>query len=261
MSNWVMRYYSGGQTIADGGSTPPLCDVNGNLKTTLAAAGTAGSPSATVITVQGVTSGTPVIVGGAVASGTADSGNPVKTAAVYQTATTLATVTAGNRVDNQADSVGNLRTITAGNGLAPFATGTLAAYALTRNSNSLTSAQGLALATMGGFWNGTNIIPAPGDSTGGFTKTNPQAGTDRSITATTTSQQLMAANTTRTKFLVKNDTAIVVWVNIGATAVATAGGGNIAIAASGGYLELTGTSGAINIIAASGTPAITAREM
>lgn len=99
MSNWVMRYYSGGQTIADGGSTPPLCDVGGNLLIKSSAAGTAGSPSTAVLSVQGVTSGTPVIVGGAVASGAADSGNPVKVGGVFNT--TPATLTNGQRGDLQ----------------------------------------------------------------------------------------------------------------------------------------------------------------
>lgn len=90
--------------------------------------------------------------------------------------------------------------------------------------------------------------------------TTARSGTDRSITATTTSQVLMAANLNRTRFFIKNDTAIVVWVNLGATAVAAAGTGNISIAANGGYLELSGTSEAVNIIATSTTAAVTARE-
>lgn len=85
-------------------------------------------------------------------------------------------------------------------------------------------------------------------------------GTDRSIVATTTSQQLMAANTLRRKLIVKNDTGIVVWINFGAAAVAVAGAGNYAIAANGGYFEIDGALAAVNIIAASGTPAISARE-
>lgn len=90
-------------------------------------------------------------------------------------------------------------------------------------------------------------------------RTAPLTGTDRSVTASTTSAQLMAANTTRTKFFVKNDSAVDVWINFGATAVAAAGSGNMKIAA-GGYFEFAGSSSAVNIIAASGTAAITARE-
>lgn len=121
---------------------------------------------AAAVAVTPATSSTWTVVGN-VASGAADSGNPVKTGGIYSTASTLSAQTAGNRVDTQTDSVGNARVIIAGNGLAPFATATLAGYGLTRNSNSVTSAQALALATMGGFWNGTNIIPAPGDASGG----------------------------------------------------------------------------------------------
>ena len=88
----------------------------------------------------------------------------------------------------------------------------------------------------------------------------PGGGTDRSIVATVASALLMAANPLRTKFFVKNDTAVVVYLNFGAAAVAVAGAGNIAVAANGGYFEFAGSTGVINIIAASGTPAITARE-
>lgn len=100
-----------------------------------------------------------------------------------------------------------------------------------------------------------------GSATGGVVSTRavPLAGTDRSITATTTSQPLMAANATRSKFIIKNDTAIDVWITFGATAAATPGSGNIKIAA-GAFFELTGSSSAIQIIAASTTAAITARE-
>lgn len=87
-----------------------------------------------------------------------------------------------------------------------------------------------------------------------------RSGTDRSITATTTSQVLMAANSGRQKLFVRNDSAVIVWINFGATAVAAAGSGNIPIAATGGYFELSGATGAVNIIAASATAAITARE-
>lgn len=90
----------------------------------------------------------------------------------------------------------------------------------------------------------------------------PAAGVDRSIAAGVASAQLMPANTARMGFYVKNDTAIDVWINIGAVAVATPGGGNIKIPANGGYFE-TGSfvpSDVVNIIAASGSPAITARE-
>lgn len=90
----------------------------------------------------------------------------------------------------------------------------------------------------------------------------PAPGTDRSVVAGVASTQLMAANTARMGFYVKNDTAIDVWINIGAAAVATPGGGNIKIPANGGYFE-TGSfvpADVVNIIASSATAAITARE-
>lgn len=92
---------------------------------------------------------------------------------------------------------------------------------------------------------------------------NMLTGTDRSIATSTASAQLMAANAVRTGFEIVNDTAIDVWINYGATAVATAGSGNRKIAAGTSFRSADGGfvySGAINIIAASGTPAITARE-
>jgi len=128
-------------------------------------------------------------------------------------------------------------------------------------AGSTTSQTTTALLANSGFvFNGTTWDRQRGDASGTFVKSNPLAGTDRSITATTTSAQLMAANATRSKFFIKNDTAIVIWINMGATAVAAAGSGNIAIAANGGYFEFTGYSGVVNIIAASTTAAVTARE-
>lgn len=87
-----------------------------------------------------------------------------------------------------------------------------------------------------------------------------KAGVDRSITATTTAQVLMAAMTTRGRFYVKNDAAVDIWINIGGTATAAAGTGNIKLAAGGGYYELAGCADAVSIIAASATAAVTARE-
>lgn len=73
----------------------------------LPTAGTAGTPSTNVTTVQGITSGTPVIVGGLVASGAADSGNPVKVAGVYNS--TVPAFSTGQRGDFQLDLSGNLK--------------------------------------------------------------------------------------------------------------------------------------------------------
>lgn len=85
-------------------------------------------------------------------------------------------------------------------------------------------------------------------------------GTDRSATLGTTSAQIMAANAARTRFYVVNDTAIDVWIRPAGAASAAAGGGNIKVPANGGSFELAGNTDAWHAIAASGTPAITARE-
>lgn len=85
-------------------------------------------------------------------------------------------------------------------------------------------------------------------------------GTDRSIVASVTSQTLLPASAARRRFYVKNDTAIDVWINPGAAATAAAGAGNIKVPANGGYFEFGFSSSAWQIIASSGTPAITARE-
>lgn len=88
------------------------------------------------------------------------------------------------------------------------------------------------------------------------------SGTDRSITATTTAQTIMPANTNRMGFYLKNDTATDAWFNIGGTAQSVAGGGNLRLPANGGYYE-TGTftpTEAVSLIVGSGTAAITVRE-
>lgn len=70
------------------------------------ALGTAGTASSDVITVQGIASMTPVLVTGNVASGAADSGNPVKVGGVYSSS--LPTLTNGNRGNLQLDVNGQL---------------------------------------------------------------------------------------------------------------------------------------------------------
>lgn len=82
--------------------------------------------------------------------------------------------------------------------------------------------------------------------------------TDRSITASTTSQQAAAANASRKKLFFQNlDASINVHINIGAAA--TTGAGSLRLAP-GASLELSGTSQAVNVIAASGAPLVTIWE-
>ena len=188
---------------------------------------------------------------------------PMAGSGVYNS--TLPTYTSGQWGDVQLTARGAvLTTLAAANG---------GVVGVNTSGDGASSATGLNVVTQGQVFNGTTWDRQRGDTTGIWVNGpsggplpvmgSATTGTDRSITASTTSQQLMAANTARKGFYVKNDTAIDVYINPGATAVATAGGGNIKVAASGGYYvsEPTfPTSSAINIIAASGTPAVTARE-
>lgn len=98
------------------------------------------------------------------------------------------------------------------------------------------------------------------DGNGNASGVTPGQGTDRSGTTTAnTSTTLMGANPTRGKFFVKNDSASDIWINMGATAVAAAGGGNIKIASGGGYFEFSGYTGVVNVISTAAV-AYTARE-
>ena len=88
------------------------------------------------------------------------------------------------------------------------------------------------------------------------------AGTNRSAAVTTTAANLMAANTARQGWKVKNDCAVSVWVSFDGAAAAAAGSGNIQVAA-GGYLSSEPgfvETGALSAVAASGTCNLTARE-
>jgi len=85
-------------------------------------------------------------------------------------------------------------------------------------------------------------------------------GTDRSGTASTTSSVLLAANTARRNFYIKNDAAVDIYINPSATATAAAGSGNIKVPANGGYFEQQFSTGQWSVIAASTTAAYTARE-
>lgn len=88
------------------------------------------------------------------------------------------------------------------------------------------------------------------------------AGTNRSLSVAITATAVMAANTARRGWKIKNDCANAVWVNFDAAAAATAGGGNIKIAP-GGYLASEPNfveTGAMSAIAETAACALTARE-
>ncbi len=118
---------------------------------------------------------------GNVASGAADSGNPVKVGGVYSTATSLTALTAGNRGDVQLDLYGNARSSITAWPLAPTSTTTVAGY-LARTSSNSQAANLVALATMGGVFNGANIIPQPGDSNGAYSVVTPGSAAANALT-------------------------------------------------------------------------------
>lgn len=80
------------------------------------ALGTAGTPSADVITVQGASGGTALPIGGAVADAAADSGNSVKLGCVVKATPT--SVTDATRQPCTTDSLGGLFVVLKGNGSA-----------------------------------------------------------------------------------------------------------------------------------------------
>ncbi len=191
-----------------------------------------GSPIASVILVDRF--GVPVSFGGSGASstqvqgtsavGAAPTGNPVEIAVRSSSGGAIASLTA----NTQADAGTNAR-------------------------------NALNVAARNEWWSGTNWNLARGDTVSGFMRTPPRTKTASAVTAgSTSSQQLFAANALRSRIMIQNlDAAINVHVNIGAAA--TTGAGSIRLAP-GATLDLTGTSEAVNLIAASGTPPITAWE-
>lgn len=106
-----------GQDSAGNNANYVTADSNGNMAVKDFADGTPGSAVPTVTTLVGGSDGTnlrtfktdtsgDLFVVGNVASGASDSGNPVKTGAVFNS--TLPVVTNGQRVDSQADSNGRI---------------------------------------------------------------------------------------------------------------------------------------------------------
>ncbi|MET0376516.1 MAG: hypothetical protein ABW128_19965 [Rhizorhabdus sp.] len=82
--------------------------------------------------------------------------------------------------------------------------------------------------------------------------------TDRSVSVTTTSQIAVPANAARKRILIQNqDAAINVFVNLGAAA--TTGIGSIRVGP-GGFLDIEGSTQALNIIGSSANPTVTVWE-
>jgi|SRR6187402_1175301 len=90
-------------------------------------------------------------------------------------------------------------------------------------------------------------------------KAAASVGTNRSGNVSTTASQLLAANPNRNWLLIKNDQIVAIWINLGGTAAASAGSGNISINA-GALFTLQGYTGAVSAISSAGTLAITAVE-
>lgn len=197
-------------------------------------------------------------VEGTNADGAADAGNPLKVGAVYKATTPV--YSDGQRTTMQVDANGNLRSamiLGSSNQPGDAIGNSQFTWMGTRANNPATQTSPF-VANMylnsSGSWDRVR-----GDTNGAWSKQPPLAGTDRSLTATTTAQTLIPANTIRSKFFIKNDSTVDVWINIGGTATAAAGTGNMKIAASGGYFEFTGSNSAISVIATANA-AITARE-
>lgn len=72
--------------------------TQGTVPWVVSGQGTAGTPATGVVTVQGITSGTPIVVGGNVAAGATDSGNPQKIGCLVNT-TAPSSLTTGQRDD------------------------------------------------------------------------------------------------------------------------------------------------------------------
>ena len=91
-----------------------------------------------------------------------------------------------------------------------------------------------------------------------YTADSAMAKTDRSLNASTTSQQAAPANGNRRRLIIQNqDASTIVFVNLGSPA--TTGLGSIRIGP-GGSLDIEGSTDPLNVIAASGTPAVTVWE-
>lgn len=167
--SWTVTANAGTGTMAVSATSLPL-PTGAATSAKQPALGTAGTPSADVLSVQGVTSGTPfhVVVdtaptttvtgtvtanagsgpfpvGGTVASGATDSGNPVKVGGVYHTS--LPTLTDGQRGDLQIDANGILKVaIASGGGSGGTASSFGAAFPATGTAAGFLDSTGVNMA-------------------------------------------------------------------------------------------------------------------
>jgi len=208
-----------------------------------------GATFSSVMTLGGGTGGSTQVEGNT-ASGATDSGNPVKGGAVYRT--TAPTYSDGQRTELQSDSRGSIKVVLYG------PNGTLGGAVQGPSSDGQAVTGSLATIGYQLVYNGVTWDRWRGDVNAANTKQPPLVKNDRSITASTTSQQAAAANSVRSKILVENlDATNAVFVNFGAAA--TTGLGSKRVGPQGTF-EFTGTNQALNIIAAAGTPLVTVWE-
>lgn len=152
-SNALSQDLSGNLRVLIGNTSIPV--TNTGTFAVQASQATAANLNATVVgTGTFATQGTDTVTGN-VASGAADSGNPVKAGCVFNT--TLPTVTTGQRVDCQASNRG-MQFVTLGSGAGAVGVGSTAADGQTNSSTALS----VYAAPM--LFNGTNSDRARGDA-------------------------------------------------------------------------------------------------
>lgn len=220
-----------------------ITPIGGGVDVPAYVADTAGNKQNAIVVVPVNADGTPATGG--------SSTSPSIAGLEYNS--TPPTLTNGQTDALQGDSRGNLKVSVWGK---DSASGVDISSNASDGSNALV---GLVTAGFNKVYNGSTWDRMRGDTVSMFSRNAPRTKSGSALTAaSTTSQQAFAANSLRTRLLIQNqDAAINIFVNLGAVAVA--GAGNMRIAP-GASLELTGTSEAVNVIAASGTPAIAAWE-
>lgn len=223
-----------------------ITPIGGGVDVPAYVADTAGNKENAIVVVPVNADGTPT--GGGGGSQT----SPTIVGGEY--ATTLPTLTNG-----QTDA---LQLTTNGKVVVALtnSTGSQEVAVATPTTDALSTANaGVTTRTFNYVFNGSSFDRMRGDTVSMFSRNAPRTKSGSALTAaSTTSQQAFAANSLRTRLLIQNqDAAINIFVNLGAAA--TTGGGSLRIGP-GGSLDITGTSEVVNIIAASGTPAITAWE-
>jgi len=242
----------GAATIADG------ADVAQGARANAAATDSTGSWSI-VSLLKGLFARLPGLgtsggqmVEGTQAVGATPTSNPISVA--YQVRAQAPAQSVGGMVIPRCDSTG-MQYVALG-------TSNSSNFASVNAANNATMSQVTQVLFTGAFsyvFDGTNFLRASGDTQGAYTKQPTVALTDRSIAATTTSQQALAANPTRNKLRIQNvSTTGDLWYNYGSAAV-VGGLGSFKLVP-GAYLDEQGTNQALFVIASTGTVNATIKE-